>query len=147
MPTEYTIRTDVKFGPLEVIDVNAVREPWFNQTLTRVNDCVVRLGVVQGEFHWHKHDAEDEFFFVVDGALFVDVEGGPSVELRPGQGFTAAGRGAPDAGAGEDGDADVRGGGGEGDGGLAVSLPVARARGPVLWLLFLWARCLVARRR
>jgi len=92
MPTQYTIHTDVKFAPLELIDVNAVRdsvrELWFNQTLTRVNDCVVRLGVVQGEFHWHKHDAEDEFFYVVDGALFIDVEGGPSVELKPGQGFT-----------------------------------------------------------
>ena len=92
MPTSYTIHTDVKFQPLELIDVNAVREavrePWFNQSLTRVNDCVVRLGVVQGEFHWHKHDQEDEFFYVVAGRLYIDVEGGPNVSLEPGQGFT-----------------------------------------------------------
>ena len=83
----YDIRTDVKHGSLERIDVRAEREAnpegWFNQTLCRVNDSVVRLGVVEGEFHWHKHDDEDEFFYVVSGRLFVDIENGPSVELRP----------------------------------------------------------------
>jgi mannose-6-phosphate isomerase-like protein (cupin superfamily) len=52
-----------------------------------VNDSVVRLGVIQGEYHWHKHDVEDEFFFVVDGRLIIDLEG-RSVELLPRQGFT-----------------------------------------------------------
>lgn len=88
---EYKIHTDVKFGFLELIDVGAVRravkEQWFNQTLCRVNDCVVRLGVIQGEFHWHKHDHEDEFFYVVEGRLFIDLED-RTVELRPDQGFT-----------------------------------------------------------
>lgn len=88
----YDIRTDVRYGPLERIDVGQIRDGqpagWFNQTLCRVNDSVVRLGVVEGEFHWHKHDHEDEFFYVVSGRLFVDVEGGPSVELAPQQGFT-----------------------------------------------------------
>jgi mannose-6-phosphate isomerase-like protein (cupin superfamily) len=89
---KYVINTDVKFGFLELMDVKKivgeVREKWWNQTLCRVNDCVVRLGVVQGEFHWHKHEGEDEFFYVVEGRLLIDVEGGPNVELRPGQGFT-----------------------------------------------------------
>ena len=88
----YDIRTDIGFDSLERIDVRAIRERqsegWFNQTLCRVNDSVVRLGVVEGEFHWHKHDEEDEFFFVVSGRLFVDIEGGPSVELLPEQGYT-----------------------------------------------------------
>jgi len=87
----YSIHTDIKFGFLEKIDVDAIRgavtEPWFNQSLCRVNDCVVRLGVIQGEFHWHKHDLEDEFFYVVDGRLFIDLEG-RTVELGPNQGFT-----------------------------------------------------------
>ena len=87
----YDIRTDVKHGSLERIDAAALREAepdgWFNQTLCRVNESVVRLGVVEGEFHWHKHDDEDEFFFVLSGRLFVDVEGGPSVELMPEQGY------------------------------------------------------------
>lgn len=89
--TTYSINTDVKFDFLSLIDVKSiiasVSEKWFNQTLCRVNDCVVRLGVVQGEFHWHKHDHEDEFFYVVDGRLIIDLED-HSVELAPGQGFT-----------------------------------------------------------
>src|SRR5262245_49601568 len=88
-PTAYSINTDVKFPPLELIDVTGLassREPWFNQTLCRVNDSVVRLGVLQGEFHWHKHDREDEFFYVVEGRLLIDLEG-RSVELLPGHGF------------------------------------------------------------
>jgi mannose-6-phosphate isomerase-like protein (cupin superfamily) len=89
--TPYTIKTDIKFNPLELIDVQKLqketKEQWFNQTLCEVNDSVVRLGVLQGEFHWHKHDAEDEFFYVVDGRFFIDLEG-RSVELKPQQGFT-----------------------------------------------------------
>jgi mannose-6-phosphate isomerase-like protein (cupin superfamily) len=89
--TEYTIHTDVRFEPLEVIDLDAVvaatKEPWFNQTLCRINDSVVRLGILKGEFHWHKHEEEDEFFYVVEGRLFVDLEG-KTVELGPRRGFT-----------------------------------------------------------
>jgi mannose-6-phosphate isomerase-like protein (cupin superfamily) len=87
----YDIRTDILHGHLEQIDVRAIREGrpegWYNQSLCRVNESVVRLGVVEGEFHWHKHEEEDEFFFVVSGRLFVDIEGGPSVELLPEQGI------------------------------------------------------------
>jgi mannose-6-phosphate isomerase-like protein (cupin superfamily) len=87
----YSIHLDPRYGPLEVIDVRALAaacaDPWFNQTLCRVNDSVVRLGVVHGEFHWHKHDKEDEFFYVVEGRWVIDLEG-RTVELRPGQGFT-----------------------------------------------------------
>jgi mannose-6-phosphate isomerase-like protein (cupin superfamily) len=87
----YSINTDVKFGPLQLIDVQQLhrscQEKWFNQTLCKVNDCVVRLGVICGEFHWHKHDREDEFFYVVEGRLLIDLEG-RTVELKPGQGFT-----------------------------------------------------------
>ena len=85
---DYTIHTDVKYAPLEKFDVGALQrslEPWFNQTLCRINDMVMRLGVVEGEFHWHKHDRDDEFFYVIDGRLIVDVEGRDSVELAPGQ--------------------------------------------------------------
>jgi mannose-6-phosphate isomerase-like protein (cupin superfamily) len=76
---------------LEVVDLPALVEactaPWYNQTLCRVNDCVVRLGVFLGEFHWHKHDQEEEFFHVVSGRLIIDLEG-RTVELQVGQGFT-----------------------------------------------------------
>ena len=88
--TDYVLHMDEKFGPLELIDVGALAdactEPWFNQTLCRVNDTVIRLGVLHGEFHWHHHDEEDEFFFVREGCLLIDLED-RTVELRPGQGF------------------------------------------------------------
>jgi mannose-6-phosphate isomerase-like protein (cupin superfamily) len=87
----YVTRLDIKFDPLQTIDVNEmVREctdKWFNQTLTRVNDSVVRVGIVEGEYHWHKHDNDDEFFFVLSGQLFVDLED-RTIELNPNQGVT-----------------------------------------------------------
>ncbi len=85
----YDIHLDEKYGHLELIDLPAeiaAHEPWFNQTLTAVNEAVVRLGVIEGDFHWHKHDAEDEFFYVVDGRLLIDLEG-ETVELSPRQAF------------------------------------------------------------
>jgi len=89
----YSINLEPRYGPLELINVqrlvDACKEPWYNQTLCRVNDSVVRLGVVQGEFHWHKHDLEDEFFYVVEGRLLVDLEG-RTMELLPKQGITVA---------------------------------------------------------
>jgi len=87
----YAIHLDARYAPLELVDLKALVEactdPWYNQTLCRVNDCVVRLGVFQGEFHWHKHDREDEFFHVISGRLLVDLEG-RTVELQPAQGIT-----------------------------------------------------------
>ncbi len=89
--TPYSINTDVQFEPLTLIDIPAIVDScdheWFNQTLTQVNNAVVRLGIVRGEFHWHKHDEEDEFFYVVDGTLMIDLRD-RTVELTPQQGFT-----------------------------------------------------------
>lgn len=89
--TEYDISLDAKFDQLQHIDLAAeaaAAQPWFNQTLTVVNDSVVRLGVVEGEFHWHKHDNEDEFFLVLEGELEIDVEEHETIVLLPGQGVT-----------------------------------------------------------
>ena len=91
--TAYSINTNIQFPPLERIDIrklaNECQEPWFNQSLCRVNDCVVRLGILKGEFHWHKHDREDELFFVLDGELLLDVRdpGERTVRLAPRQGM------------------------------------------------------------
>src|SRR6516162_3164202 len=86
----YTTHLDIKFDPLALIDVDqlakSVTEQWYNQTLCRVNDSVVRLGVMQGEYHWHKHDNDDEFFYVLSGRFIIDLEG-RSVKLLPNQGF------------------------------------------------------------
>lgn len=88
--TKYMIQSDIKFGPLEKIDIDALEKAcphdWFNQTLCRVNDSLVRLGIFKGEFHWHRHDREDEFFYVVEGKLFIDFEG-RTIELSPRQGL------------------------------------------------------------
>lgn len=88
---DYTIDLDTKFGFLELIDVPglvaACQEPWYNQTLCQVNDSVIRLGVMQGEFHWHKHDEEDEFFFVLQGKFLIDLEH-ETITLEPHQGYT-----------------------------------------------------------
>ena len=85
---DYSIHTDIKYEPLEVIDVAKIGrdcpEQWWNQSLCRVNDCVARIGVFLGEFHWHKHDDEDELFYVLEGTLMLDLEG-RTVELAPGQ--------------------------------------------------------------
>ena len=87
----YSIHVEARYAPLELVDVqtlvDAVQDSWYNQTLCKVNDCVVRLGVMQGEFHWHKHDNEDEFFYVVEGRFIIDLED-RTVELAPRQGFT-----------------------------------------------------------
>ena len=85
---KYDIRTDVKFGNLVHMDLAAEaasHQPWFNQTLTQVNDSVVRLAVIEGEFHWHKHDKQDEFFLCMEGQLMIDVEGKGTVKLDPQQ--------------------------------------------------------------
>ena len=85
----YVTNLDVRFAPLERIDVPALvracTDQWYNQTLCRVNESVVRLGVVQGEYHWHKHDEDDEFFYVVEGRFLIDLPD-RLIELGPGQG-------------------------------------------------------------
>jgi mannose-6-phosphate isomerase-like protein (cupin superfamily) len=86
---DYDTRLNVLCQPLETIDLHAiaggVTHPWFNQTLCQVNDSVVRMGVVKGEYHWHKHDADDEFFYVVEGEFLIDLED-QTIALQPGQG-------------------------------------------------------------
>ena len=91
-PGDYPYATflDIKFPSLTVVDVpalvRAVTHPWYNQTLCKVNDAVVRLGVMQGEYHWHKHDNDDEFFFVLEGHFIIDLEE-RSIDLQRHEGY------------------------------------------------------------
>ena len=84
----YATHLDIKFPALAVVDVPALvaacRDRWYNQTLCKVNESVIRLGVMQGEYHWHKHDNDDEFFFCVEGQFLIDLED-RTIELNPGQ--------------------------------------------------------------
>jgi mannose-6-phosphate isomerase-like protein (cupin superfamily) len=86
----YETRLNILHQPLEVIDEKALADAceykWFNQTLCKVNESVVRVAIIEGEYHWHKHDEDDEFFYVVEGKLLIDLED-RIVELAPRQGF------------------------------------------------------------
>jgi mannose-6-phosphate isomerase-like protein (cupin superfamily) len=86
----YATFLNLRYDQLQTVDVPALVEActdrWYNQTLCRVNDSVVRLGVMQGEYHWHKHDQDDEFFFVLEGRFLIDLAD-RTVELGPRQGF------------------------------------------------------------
>ena len=90
---DYVTNLDIKFDHLQKIDIPQIvedcKDKWFNQTLTQVNDSVVRLGIVEGEYHWHKHENDDEFFFVLQGQLLVDLED-HTIELNPNQGVTVS---------------------------------------------------------
>ena len=87
---KYSIDINVQYNPLELIDIPHLikesKKDWQNYSLSEVNDCVVRLGVIHGEFHWHVHDKEDEFFYVIDGLLHIDLEE-KTFDLHPGQGL------------------------------------------------------------
>ena len=88
---KYSIDLEIKFKPLEIIDIPKLiaecTKKWQNLSLCGINDSVVRLAVIEGEFHWHKHEKEDEFFYVIDGLLLIDLEEN-LIELKPKQGFT-----------------------------------------------------------
>jgi len=86
----YATYLNVLYPALSVVDVPSLvancTDRWYNQTLCKVNDSVIRLGVMQGEYHWHKHDNDDEFFFVLNGHFIIDLEG-QSIDLQPQQGY------------------------------------------------------------
>ena len=92
-PYPYDTRLNVLHDQMMLIDEKALAEAaphkWYNQTLCKVNASVVRLGVIEGEYHWHKHDDDDEFFYVVEGRLLIDLED-RTVELSPRQGFVVS---------------------------------------------------------
>src|SRR5437763_16073601 len=86
----YKTYLNILHGPLGLIDMqklaDACTDKWYNQTLCKVNDSVVRLAVVEGEYHWHEHNDIDEFFYVIEGQFIIDLED-RTVELNPRQGF------------------------------------------------------------
>ena len=87
----YVNHMNILFDALQLVDVPELvkkcTHQWYNQTLCKVNESVVRLGIVKGEYHWHKHDVEDEFFFTLNGELLIDIEGKGTVILKQHQGY------------------------------------------------------------
>jgi mannose-6-phosphate isomerase-like protein (cupin superfamily) len=94
--SRYAIHYQPLFQTLELMDVqqliDTVEEPWYNQTLVQVGDVLVRLGVMQGEFHWHKHDDQDEFFYLLQGEFHIELENRDTVVLKPNQAFSVPAR-------------------------------------------------------
>ncbi|MDE1224924.1 cupin domain-containing protein [Vibrio aestuarianus] len=88
---KYQNNLNVEFEHAQVIDIDKIVEAsphkWLNQTLTQVNDSVIRIGIIEGNYHWHKHENEDEFFYVISGTLFIDLEDG-IITLEPNQAVT-----------------------------------------------------------
>ena len=87
----YVNHMNILYDALKVIDIPALVEKctdeWYNQTLCQVNESVVRLGILKGEYHWHKHDVEDEFFFTLNGELLIDIENSETITLKQHQGY------------------------------------------------------------
>jgi mannose-6-phosphate isomerase-like protein (cupin superfamily) len=74
----YVTVMPARYASLERVEVGAIADAcehrWYNETMCQVNDSLVRMAVVQGEYHWHKHQDDDEFFYVVEGHLSIDLE-------------------------------------------------------------------------
>ena len=87
----YVNHMNILYDALQIVDVPALVEKctdeWYNQTLCQVNESVVRLGILKGEYHWHKHNVEDEFFFTLNGELLIDIENSETITLKQHQGY------------------------------------------------------------
>lgn len=55
-------------------ETEGIKDKWKNFVVSNLNDHVVRLSVIQKDFHWHSHDQSDEMFYVIEGELYVDFE-------------------------------------------------------------------------
>ena len=71
--------------PVSIASVAAELErPFEPRDLVRVNEAIVRIAAIEGEFPWHHHD-EDELFLCWQGAFRIEMEGGDAVALREGE--------------------------------------------------------------
>jgi len=87
----YVNHMNILYDALQIVDIPALVEKctdeWYNQTLCKVNESVVQLGILKGEYHWHKHNVEDEFFFTLNGELLIDIENSETITLKQHQGY------------------------------------------------------------
>jgi len=59
-------------------------KPWSPIEITKVNEVFVRLALLQGEYHWHKHTNEDEMFLVIKGEFTMHLKDREDVLLKEG---------------------------------------------------------------
>lgn len=65
----------------------SLEELWSPRVVARVNDHLVKVARVEGEFVWHAHEGQDELFLVLKGSLRIEMEEGRAVTLGPGELF------------------------------------------------------------
>ena len=58
---------------------------WSPVEVARINDQVVRMALLEGEYHWHKHKNEDELFYVIKGEIIIQLKGQADITLSKGQ--------------------------------------------------------------
>ncbi len=66
--------------------IERLDEPWVALDIARVNDTSLRLAKIEGEYHWHVHPKEDEFFLVLRGEITVEFKE-KAVNLKEGEGI------------------------------------------------------------
>ena len=77
-----------KLKKLNLLDlIKNINDDWKNFVDSKINDHVVRLSILQRDFHWHYHSESDEMFYVIEGKLYVDLEE-KTEEINPGEMIT-----------------------------------------------------------
>lgn len=62
----------------------ALEEYWSPKVVAQVNDQYVKVAKLRGSLAWHRHEHEDELFYVLRGNLKIEYEGGRVVHLNSG---------------------------------------------------------------
>lgn len=65
--------------------MKGINQPWSPIEVARVNDQVVRMSLVTGEYHWHKHTNEDELFYVYKGKIIIQLRDQEDIPLQEGE--------------------------------------------------------------
>ena len=65
--------------------INQITKPWTPIDVARFNDQVVRLALFKGEYHWHRHENEDELFYVYKGNITIHIRGQNDLVLKEGE--------------------------------------------------------------
>ncbi len=65
--------------------IKQIKNPWSPIEVARVNEQVVRMALVKGEFHWHKHTNEDELFYAYKGSIIIQLKDQPDITLHEGE--------------------------------------------------------------
>ena len=65
--------------------IKKLDQAWSPLEVARVNDQVVRMSLVKGEYHWHKHTNEDELFYVYKGKIAIQLKDQKDIVLQKGE--------------------------------------------------------------